>query len=164
VEIRPQVVGGEQEEGRRAGTENVPAIVGLAKALTLVKKSDSARVAKLRDYFLKHLPDAVPDARVNGPVGKWRLANNVNISIPGTDSENILLELDRRGIRAASGSACTAHSVQASHVLKAIRTPKEYLMGALRFSFSRRTTRSEVNFLLEILPNVVARARKRYLK
>lgn len=161
VELMPQVLGGSQERGRRAGTEHVPAIVGLAKALSLIKKSDAVKVAKLRDYFLQKISTVIPDAHLNGPTGDDRLANNINISIPGTDSENLLLELDKYDIWAGSGSACTAHSVEPSHVLKAISTPKKYLDGVLRFSLSRHTTKADIDRVLKVFPQVVKAVRKR---
>jgi cysteine desulfurase len=104
---------------------------------------------------------AIPDARLNGPLGKERLAGNVNISIPGCESESLLLELDRRGIRAGSGSACTAHRVEPSHVLVALGTPARYLEGVLRFSLGRYTTQKQIDTVLRVLPEVVARVRSR---
>lgn len=161
IELSPIILGGSQESGLRAGTENVPAAVGLAKAVQLIKKGDSQRAAELRDYFLRKLPVVLSDAKINGPLGSDRLANNINISIPDVDSENLLLELDKHGIRAGSGSACTAHAVEPSHVLKAIRTPVKYLKGVLRFSLSRHTTKKEIDLLLNILPKVIDRVRSR---
>ncbi|MEK7638245.1 MAG: cysteine desulfurase family protein [Patescibacteria group bacterium] len=162
--VSPIVLGGSQESGRRAGTEDVPSAVGLAAALALVKKSESTTVARLRDRLIEGVLVAVPDAHVNGPLGSERLANNANISIPGTDSENLLLELDKRGIQAGSGSACTAHSVEPSHVLRALKTPKKYLDGVLRFSLGRHTTKKEIDAVLKILPTVVRRIRSRSIK
>jgi cysteine desulfurase len=160
VQMAPQILGGSQEYGLRAGTENVPGAVGLAKALSLINKNDSEKVANLRDYFMTRLSSVLPDARVNGIVGSQRLANNINISIPGCTSEELLLELDKHGIRAGSGSACTAHSVEPSHVLKAIGTPKKYLDGVLRFSLSRDTSKADIERLIEILPLAIRRVQK----
>ena len=164
VAVAPIVLGGSQEGGRRAGTEDIPSAVGLATALSLVKKSDSIDVSKLRDRLVEGILTAIPDVRLNGPRGAGRLANNVNISIPGADSENLLLELDRHGIRAGSGSACTAHSVEPSHVLRAIQTPKRYLDGVLRFSLGRDTTRTDIDRVIRVLPSVVQRVRARRLR
>ncbi len=161
VAVAPIILGGSQEGGRRAGTEDIPSAVGLATALSLVKKSDSVGVSKLRDRLIEGILAAIPDARLNGPDGSGRLANNANISIPEADSENLLLELDRHGIRAGSGSACTAHSVEPSHVLRAIKTPKQYLDGALRFSLGRDTTRADIDRVIHVLPSVVERVRTR---
>lgn len=159
VLIAPVTLGGSQEHGLRAGTENLPGAVGLAMALKLIRKSDVLKTAALRDRFLEKLPIALADARINGSTGNNRLANNINLSIPGCDSERLLLELDKHGIRAGSGSACTAHAIEPSHVLRAIGTPKKYLDGALRLSLSRHSTRREVDVVLGVLPKVVAAIR-----
>lgn len=160
--LRPLILGGDQERGLRAGTENVSAIAGIAEAIRLIKRSDSDRVAELRDHFLREVTRAMPDILVNGPVGKERLANNINISIPGLDSENILLELDKWGIRASAGSACTARSVEPSHVLKAIGVQSRYINGALRLSLGRQNTKKDIDYVLTVLPKVVMELRKRY--
>lgn len=154
--------GGGQEFGLRAGTENLPAIVGLAKAVACITKKESERLAGLRDFFFARLKRALPGATINGPLGSLRLPNNAHISIPGLESEHLLLELDRYGIRAGSGSACTARAVEPSHVLRAIGVRPPYLDGVLRFSFGRGTRRSDVEVLLKALPEVVAKIRKRY--
>ncbi len=164
VIIAPLVPGGSQEGGRRAGTEDVSSAVGLATALSLVKKSDSTKQTKLRDLLIGGILAVIPDACLNGPEGSERLANNVNISIPGTDSESLLLELDRYGIRAGSGSACTAYSVEPSHVLRAIKTPKKYLDGVLRFSLGRDTTHADIERVVRVLPLVVQRVLARRKK
>lgn len=161
VAIHPLVEGGSQEGGRRAGTEDVVSAVGLASALALVQKTDGARQVLLRDRLIAGIERVLPDARLNGPRGDARLANNVSISIPGTDSESLLLELDTHGIRAGSGSACTAHSVEPSHVLRAIGAPKKYLTGVIRFSLGRATTRAQVDEVIRALPKVVGRVRAR---
>jgi len=161
VAVAPLVLGGSQEGGRRAGTEDVASAVGLATALSLVKKDGAVKVEKLRDHLISGLHMAIPAAHINGPIRAGRMPNNVNISIPGTDSENLLLELDKYGIRAGSGSACTAHSVEPSHVLKAIGTPKKLLDGALRFSLGRGITTADIDTVLAKLPVIVDRVRAR---
>ncbi len=160
--IAPQILGGGQEHGLRAGTENLPAIVGLAKAVALIDQKKNGRLAKLQEYFLGELKKILPDAKINGALGNDRLPNNINVSIPGLDSETLLLELDKYGIRAGSGSACMARSVEPSHVLKAIGVKKPYLDGALRFSLGRQTTRKEIAYLLNVLPKIVQVLKKRY--
>lgn len=162
VRLSPLVLGGSQESGRRAGTEDVASAVGMATALSLVDRAKGVGIAVLRDRLIAGLQTAIPDIRLNGPQGQERLQNNVNVSIPGTDSESLLLELDRHGIRAGSGSACTAHSVEPSHVLRAIRAPKRYLEGVLRFSLGRETTRADIDRVIRVLPVVVARVRSRH--
>ena len=164
VPLRPLIFGGNQEHGFRAGTENLPAIAGLATAVSLVKKEDKQKIAELRDYFLDKIQRAMPDIKINGPLGDRRLLNNINISIPGLDSENLLLELDKYGIYAGSGSACTAHSIEPSHVLKAIGVESKYLTGVLRLSLGRQTTKKNVDYVLEVLPRVVTDLYKRYKK
>ena len=162
VNIQPLIYGGDQEYGLRAGTENLPAIAGLAKAVSLIDKKEIGRVSKLRDYFVANLQKILPEILINGPANSDRLANNLNMSIPGLASENILLELDKYGIYASAGSACTAHSVEPSHVLKAIGLEKKYLEGALRFSLGRQTTKKDIDHVLDVLPKVISDLKKRY--
>lgn len=153
VNIKPLVRGGNQEFSLRAGTENLPAIVGLAKAISLIKKKEGKRLTALRDYFLGAIKNNFPKAKINGTLNKDRLPNNISVSFPNVDIERILLELDKHGIRAGSGSACTARDVEPSHVLVAIGNEKKYL-HALRFSMGRQTTKKEVNFTLGILKTI----------
>ena len=162
--LAPFVLGGGQERGLRAGTENLPAILGMAKAVELVKRNESVRLTKLRDDFLSKIKTLLPEIKINGPVGKSRLANNINISVPGLDSENLLLELDRYGVSAGSGSACTSRSVEPSHVLKALGVDKKYLFGALRFSMGKETTKGDMDYVLKVLPKVVKDLKKRFRK
>ncbi|OGM98325.1 MAG: hypothetical protein A2915_04430 [Candidatus Yanofskybacteria bacterium RIFCSPLOWO2_01_FULL_41_34] len=162
VALTPCVLGGGQERGMRAGTENLSAILGLAKAIELIDTKESARVMKLRDYFIGKIKKIDSEIRLNGPTGKERLANNINISIPGLDSENLLLELDKYGIHAGSGSACTSHSVEPSHVLKAIGVNKKHLLGVLRFSMGKQTTKKDLDYVLRVLPKVISDLKKRY--
>lgn len=164
VKLEPLVMGGGQERALRAGTENLPAIMGLAKAISLIRKDEAGKMSVLRDYFIDKLKEALPEAITNGAMGRERLPNNINISIPGLGSENILLELDKYGIAAGSGSACTARSVEPSHVLKAIGVDKKYLSGALRFSLGRGTKRSDLDYVLKVLPKIVRDLKKRYRK
>ncbi|MEK7582590.1 MAG: cysteine desulfurase family protein [Patescibacteria group bacterium] len=164
VTLQSLIRGGGQEQGLRAGTENVPACIGLAEALECIPKQEKARLTLLRDYFFTQLKACLPDVRINGSLGDDRLPNNVNISIPGLDSENLLLELDAAGISAGSGSACTARSVEPSHVLKAIGVKKPYLDGALRFSMGRATTKKDIDYVLQKLPLIIKKLHKRYQK
>lgn len=162
--LAPFVLGGGQERGLRAGTENLPAILGLAKAVELIDKKETSRLVKLRDYFIKGIKEIDSDIKLNGAIGNDRLPNNINISIPKLDSENLLLELDKYGISAGSGSACTSRSVEPSHVLKAIGVDKKYLSGALRFSMGKQTTKKDMDFILKILPKIIQDLKKRYGK
>ena len=160
--LDPIIHGGEQERGHRAGTENLSAIIGFAKAVSVVSKKEAGKIKKLRDYFIAGIKKSLPEIRINGPEGNKRLPNNVHVSIPHLTSEQILIELDKYGISAGSGSACTAHSVAPSHVLAAINTPKEYLDGAVRFSLSRYTTKKDIDYTIKSLIKVVTDLRKRY--
>ena len=162
--ISPIILGGEQEFGIRAGTENTPAIGGLSAALDNIDKNDGERLSKLRDYFLKTITELITELKINGASGKDRLPNNVNISVPGLDSENLLLELDKHGICAGSGSACTSHAVEPSHVLRAVGLDKKYLDGALRFSMGRQTIKKDMDRVLKILLKVTGDLHKRYKK
>lgn len=164
TDLNSFVLGGGQEGGLRAGTENLPAIIGLAKAIEAISKKESVRLTKLRDYFINKIKEINPGIKLNGPTGKDRLPNNINISIPGLDSENLLLELDKYGIHAGSGSACTSRAVEPSHVLKAIGVEKKYLSGALRFSMGKQTTKKELDYVLKVLPKIVKDLKKRYGK
>lgn len=162
VGLRPVNLGGEQEFGFRAGTENLPAISGLAVALENIDGGEFQRLSILRDYFIDKIKTLMPDIRVNGSTGDDRLANNINISVPNLNSEVTLLELDKHGIYAGSGSACTSHSVEPSHVLKAIEVEPRYINGALRFSMGRHTTRKDMDYVLKVLPKIVKELKKRY--
>ncbi len=171
VKLLPVIMGGEQESGLRAGTENLLAIGGLAVALSQIGKSETKRLAGLRDYFIQEVRILLPDIKINGSVNKrlrksfiHGLPNNINLSISGLTSEVLLLELDKYGICAGSGSACTSHSVEPSHVLKAIGVNKKYLNGALRFSMGRHTTKKDIDYVLKVLPKIVKDLKKRYGK
>lgn len=162
VKLSPLLMGGEQESGLRAGTENLPAIGGLAVALDRINKKEGERLTGLRDHFIKKVQNLLPDIVVNGAQEDQRLPNNVNISVPNISSEVLLLELDKYGICAGSGSACTSHSVEPSHVLKAIGLDKKYINGALRFSLGRQTTKRDIEYVLNVLPKVIKDLKKRY--
>lgn len=148
--------GGAQERGKRATTENIPGIVGLAEAITLATQNleeKSARIAGLRDQLIEGLT-AIPYVRLNGHRTN-RLPNNCNISIRFVEGEALLLRLDLAGIAASSGSACTSGSLDPSHVLLAIGLPHEIAHGSLRFSLSDTTTQEEVDYVLKTLPGIV---------
>ncbi|MBR1607238.1 MAG: cysteine desulfurase NifS [Clostridia bacterium] len=148
--------GGAQERGKRATTENIPGIVGLAEAITLATQNleeKSRRIAALRDQLIDGLT-AIPYVRLNGHRTN-RLPNNCNISIRFVEGEALLLRLDLAGIAASSGSACTSGSLDPSHVLLAIGLPHEIAHGSLRFSLSDTTTQEEVDYVLQTLPGIV---------
>jgi cysteine desulfurase len=159
ISFPPFIIGGHQERARRAGTENVAGIVGMGKAAELALKSqkdDSVRIRALRDELQHLLLESCPSARVNGDKVK-RLPNTLNISFRYLEGESILVLLDQHGICASTGSACTAGSSEPSHVLRAMRTPADWLQGAVRFSLSRFNTEDEVRLINEKMPSIVKR-------
>ena len=157
VRFRPFVRGGHQEKGRRAGTENVPYIVALGTAAELSLRyidDERKKVAELRDKLEKGLLESIPDSRVNGDIAS-RLPNTTNISFKNVEGEAILLMLDRLGIAASSGSACTSGSLEPSHVLRAMGVPFNYAHGSIRMSLSRFTTDSDITYVLKDFPQVI---------
>jgi len=156
VEIEPFVHGGGQEFGIRSGTENVPSIIGLAKALELTHEEmqkNNLKLINLRDFFIKKLLK-IPKSRLNGHHEK-RLPNNVNISFLDVEGEAMLLHLNEKGIYASTGSACASQSLETSHVLRAIGLPYEASHGSLRFTLGNKTTISDIENVLSILPNII---------
>jgi len=161
VKIQPILYGGEQERKMRPGTENVPAIVGLAKALELVQKDrikESKRLVFLRDYFIKRLLNEIPKTFLNGHSSR-RLPNNINVSILGVEGESVVLYLDEAGISCSTGSACTSQNLEPSHVIMALGKPYEYGHGSLRFTLGRRNTKKDVDYVLKVLPPIIKKLR-----
>jgi cysteine desulfurase len=159
---RPFLIGGHQEEGRRAGTENVPYIVGLARAVELAEEhqqDEETRIRRLRDRLEKAVQETIPYVRVNGK-GAPRLPNTLNCSCHYVEGEAMLYQLSEYGICASSGSACTSGSLEPSHVLRALNVPFTAVHGSIRFSFSRYNTAAEVENLAALFPDVVARLRR----
>ena len=162
IRFHPFVIGGHQENGRRAGTENVASLVGLGAAAELAKanmEKENTFVRSLRDTLEQGVIATIKDVRVNGDVAN-RLPNTTNISFEYIEGESILMLLDQFGICASSGSACTTGSLEPSHVLRAMNLPYTAAHGAIRFSFSRYNTMEEVQFTLEKLPPIIARLRE----
>ena len=153
--------GGAQERGRRAGTENVPGIVGLGRAIEVATadiEGHSRRLAAMRDRLIRGILDDIPDTRLNGhPVE--RLANNVSVAFRYVEGESILLLLDALGIAASTGSACTSASLEPSHVLTACGLPHEEAHGSLRLTLGSRNTEEDVDYVLSVLPGVIGRLR-----
>jgi cysteine desulfurase len=160
LRIRPLLIGGPQERGKRGGTENVPGIVGMGKAAELAAKGlpEMARVAELRDQLEQEILENVADTSVNGDV-EHRLPNTSNISFARLEAEAILLLLSERDVCASAGAACSSGSLEPSHVLKAMKIDPRRAHGAIRFSLSRFTTAREIERTLEIVPEVIARLR-----
>ncbi len=162
TKITPHIMGGHQERGRRAGTENVPYIVGLGKACELAMLSmedDAAHERNLRDRLEAGILATCKGARVNGDVAE-RLPNTTNISFEYVEGEAILLMLDDVGICASTGSACASGSLEPSHVLRAMDVPRSMLHGSIRFSFSRYNTDEDVDYVLEQIPVIISRLRE----
>jgi cysteine desulfurase len=160
VRFYPYLIGGHQERNRRAGTENVAGIVGLGKAAALAQSylQQQGAVAALRDRLEQTLVAQIPDTVVNGQ-GSPRLPNTANIGFKYIEGEAILLMLDREGICASSGSACTSDSLEPSHVLQAMGLPHSVLHGSIRFSLSRYTTAADIDRVTAVMPEIVARLR-----
>jgi cysteine desulfurase len=159
---RAWMIGGHQEEGRRAGTENVPYIAGLAKALELAAREpaeEEARIARLRDRLEQGILERIPWVEVNGR-GAPRLPNTLNVACHFIEGEGILYQLSAHGICASSGSACTSGSLEPSHVLRAMNVPFTAVQGSVRFSFSRYNTERDVDRILEVFPQIVANLRR----
>lgn len=155
--------GGKQERGRRAGTENIPGVVGLGKAAEIALgglAEDHARIFALREKLENGLRAAIPLTRVNGG-GSLRLANTCNLAFDYADGEAVLHKLDRAGVAASSGSACASGSMEPSHVLRALNVPPHALQGAIRFSLSRETTEADIEKVLAVLPDIVAGVREK---
>ncbi len=159
--LLPQLQGGGQERGRRAGTENVPYIVGLATALRLAAEelpSSTARLSALRDRLIAGVLQRIPGARLTGHPTE-RLPNNASFAFEGVEGESLLLSLDQMGICASTGSACTSGSLEASHVLKAMGIPVSLAQGSLRLSLGKSNDEDQIDRTLEALPGAVERLR-----
>ncbi len=161
VKIRSFMHGGQQERKRRAGTENVPGIVGYGKAAEIADRTMAERTAKeieLRDYMIKRLSSEIPQSKLNGHPTK-RLPNNVNFSFEFVEGESLLIMLDMKEICATSGSACTSGSLDPSHVLMAIGLPHEIAHGSLRLTLSAENTKEEIDFAVDAVKEIVAKLR-----
>jgi cysteine desulfurase len=160
--LRPLFFGGAHERNRRAGTENVPQIVGLGAAAELAGKGleDRARsIGELRDYFENEVCRRIPEVALNGS-RTLRISNTSNLRFERADSESLVINLDLTGVACSTGSACASGSIEPSHVLLALGLPVEQAFSSVRFSLSRYTTRDEIEAVLEILPGVVSRCRE----
>lgn len=162
IGLMPQMTGGAQERKRRAGTENVPGIVGLGAAIEKAAERiavDMPKVAALRDKLIEGIESTIPEVKLNGH-RQNRLPNNVNISIKYIEGESVLMMLDMLGIAASSGSACASASIDPSHVLLAMGIPHETAHGSIRLTLSDKTTEEEIDYVIKTLPTVVERLRK----
>jgi cysteine desulfurase len=155
------MTGGKQERSRRAGTENVPAIVGLGVAARLAAarlETDAARQAALRDSLEQAILARVPGTHVNG-AGQLRVPNTTNIGFEGIEAESLLIALDLDGFAVSTGSACSSGTLEPSHVLKAMGLPLHDTQNALRISLGRHTTADDIAALADALPPIVTRLR-----
>jgi cysteine desulfurase len=159
--IEPLIFGGGQEYGLRSGTENLPGIVGMGRASELAKaemETEGKRLRQLRDKFIKGLLDKIPHSFLNGHPTK-RLPNNVAVRFSFIEGESMLLNLDLAGVAASSGSACTAKTLEPSHVLRATGLKHEEAHGSLLFTLGRQNTKEEVEYVVDVLPDIVKRLR-----
>jgi cysteine desulfurase len=158
----PYIIGGHQEKGRRAGTENVASIIGLGKACELATQflqKEASDLKRLCDRLESALLKSCPDARINGDIEN-RLPNTTNMSFEYIEGEAILLRLNEFGICASSGSACTSGSLEPSHVLRAMGVPYTAVHGSIRFSLSRYNTEKEIDRVVEVMPGIVRELRE----
>ncbi len=162
IKISNLIHGGGQERGKRAATENVAAMAGLAKAIEIANADLEENIAKmtpLRDKLILGIKEKIPYCILNGAEGNERLCNNVNFSFRYIEGESILMLLDLKGIAASSGSACASGSLDPSHVLLSIGLPHEIAHGSLRLSIGDDTTEEDVDYVLEVLPPIIERLR-----
>lgn len=162
IRLEPLIHGGGQERGLRSGTENLPGIVGFGKAAEIAKEemsTESERLKKLRDKLIKGLLDPISHSFLNGHPTK-RLPNNAAVRYSFIEGESILLDLDMKGVAASSGSACTAKTLEPSHVLRAIGLKHEEAHGSLLFTLGRQNTEEEVDYVIRIMPEIVKRLRE----
>jgi cysteine desulfurase len=160
--LTPFILGGGQQRGLRSGTENLPGIVGMGTAAELARKEGSAekkRLSRLRDTMIKHILGNVPYAFLNGHPTK-RLPDNVAVRFSFIEGESILLNLNLTGIAASSGSACTAKTLEPSHVLRAIGLKHEEAHGSVLFTLGKQNTDEDVTYVLDKLPNIIRRLRE----
>ena len=158
VRIENLIHGGGQERGKRAATENLAGIAGLAKALDMAVSNldkNMAHMTKMRDMLIDGIRERVDYIKLNGPEGENRLCNNVNFSYEFIEGESILMRLNMKGIAASSGSACASGSLDPSHVLLAIGVPHEIAHGSIRFSVGSDTTEEEIKYVLDELPKII---------
>ncbi len=162
VKLSPLLRGGSQERERRAGTENLPGIVGFAKALEIAVKdleAESVRLHRLRNTLEQGLQERIPGLCIHGDL-KNRVSNTTNVGFSGLKNDLLLIALDREGVLVSAGSACASGALKPSHVLLAMGIPPEEAKGSLRFSLGRSTSDDDINKALEIIPQVVERLRK----
>jgi len=161
VLLKPLIFGGQQEDGRRAGTENIAGIAGLAMAAQLASSNldkFTGKMKTLRDKLEKGLIEKIPHTKLNGNP-TLRLPNTLNLSFPFIEAESLILDLDLKGVAVSSGSACSSGSGNPSHVLLSMGIPHEMCRGSLRFSLGTENTEKDIDYVLDVLPAIVERIR-----
>jgi cysteine desulfurase len=159
--IIPMIHGGHHERSRRAGTENIPGIVGLAKATEIASRDmeqQHQHLKNLTESFFGKLSEKIPDLFLNGHPKK-RIPSTLNISFKGVEGESIILSLDMKGVAVASGSACTSGALEPSHVLSAMGIDPAIAQSSIRFGFGRENTMEDVDYVVEVLPEIIERLR-----
>ncbi|MBI3420778.1 MAG: cysteine desulfurase [Candidatus Sungbacteria bacterium] len=163
ISLAPVIYGGGQEKGLRSGTENIPAMVGLAKALEIadaMREKEARRLTILRDYFVREIQMRFPDAALNGHA-TLRLPNNINFSFPGIEGEAAVIYLDAKGVYCSTGSACSAAELEPSHVILELGRSSGLAQGSLRFTLGRKTIKKDLEYVLRVLPEVVEKLRRK---
>ena len=161
VKVTPLMLGGSQERNRRAGTSNVPGIVGMAKAMEVCMASfddDNRRIRGLRDHLKERIETRIGRVHISADLDHC-IANTLHVCFPYVESEAVLLNLDLKGIAVSAGSACTSGSLEASHVLTAMGLPRDIAQGGIRFSLGRRTTLEEIDYTVSVLEEVIPKLR-----
>ena len=157
LKLKPQILGGGQEHGLRNGTENVPAIIGFSKGLVIahnLKLTELKRLEALRNYFAKSLQQQIPSCLINGSM-KYRLPNNLNVTLPDQDNEVVLFKLDQAGIMCSTGSACSAQKDTISPTLLAIGLNQAQALSSLRFSLGRQTTKTQIDLVIQTIQKIL---------
>ncbi len=160
IKIQPLMHGGGHERKMRSGTENIPGIVGFAKASINISSKEIKKMIKLRDKLIKGILEKIPNTKLNGAKGNNRLANNINISFNNVEGEAVGGYLENQGIFVSTGSACMSNTLSGSHVLKAIRLSDLEQNSSIRFSISKYTTEKEIDYVLKKLPKIIKKLRR----
>ena len=159
IKLEPLLHGGGHEYGIRSGTSNVPGIVGFGKSVDVIKDKDILHMEELRNQLIKGLSN-IDESWVNGPLGKNRLCNNVNVTFRYAEGESILLLLDYKGIEVSTGSACSSNTLEPSHVLSAIGLRQEDTHGSIRISIGKETTKEDINYTIQTITDAVDQLRR----
>jgi cysteine desulfurase len=161
TKLEPLQHGGGHEDGLRSGTENIPGVVGFAKAIKISSNKDVKYMKKLRDKLIKGLQE-IEGSELNGPEAGsgWRLCNNINFTFDGVEGEAVGGHLDAYGIESSTGSACSSHSLEPSHVLLAIGKSEVEAHGSLRLSLSKYNTEEDIDKVIEVMPKIIKKLRK----